>query len=188
MLLLQLRIAAAYFGIAAYRIQSMTLHSLLKLSFRGKKKSDLKGIHYQTYNFIVMALEICLLTSFLILLKECLVGLTEDFGKPQVKLMHIRRYYNCLVSDFAQLSPVSDEDLYNPFPCISTTLMGFSAYQLFRQIVRPEQNQTLTDSKEGRFRQLLVKLRDDNSALEDWKILLERNISFFKKIDRDTVK
>ena len=74
MLMLQLSLATAYFSIAAHRIQSVTLYSLLKLSLH--------------VNCIPKAFRYLLADKILILVEKCSVRLTEDFGKPQVELMH----------------------------------------------------------------------------------------------------
>ena len=42
--------------------------------------------------------------------------------------------------------------------------------------------------KEDSFNKLIVRLRDDDSTMEDRNVLLEENISFFKTIHSDKIK
>ena len=66
--------------------------------------------------------------------------------------------------------------------------MGYSAYQLFTQVVRLELNQRVSYPREDSFSQLLIRSRDGDSTINDRNALLERSITFFKETDSDTIK
>jgi len=84
-----------------------------------------------------------------------------------------------LVGNFGQLPPVLDEPIYSQIPRrdpLSTD--GISAYRSFREVYKLDivQRQLGESEEQRNFRDLLLRLRDGESTLEDWNLLATRFI------------
>ena len=89
-----------------------------------------------------------------------------------------------LVGDIAQLPPVMDQVLYHKKPKDEIATAGFSVYNSFETVVRLTENQRAkgNDADQKRFRTTLLNLRNGDSTLDDWKLLLTRIPSNLKNI------
>ena len=173
-------IVTSFFGIAAFNINGVTLHSLLKLPIRGVRNYDLKGPALSNLQMRLKDVKYIIIDEFSVIGQNmfgwidkrcCQVtgSLEETFGGISV----------ILVGDIAQLPPVSDKPLYHPVPINSTALMGYYAYQKFTTVVKLQQNQRVTNQTQNHFKNMLIRLRDGESSLEDWRLLLEKNVHKF---------
>ncbi len=81
-----------------------------------------------------------------------------------------------LVGDIAQLPPISDTVLYHKKPTGDTSLQGFRNYNNFKVVVKLNTNQQVNAFEEEKFRAVQIRLQNDESTLEDWKILQSRSI------------
>ena len=88
-------------------------------------------------------------------------------------------YSLILVGDLAQLPPVSDKSLYHSLPENTTALMGHLAYRKIETVVKLTQNQRVTNHDKDGFRQFLIRLRDGDSTIADWKLLCSCNVGNF---------
>ena len=84
---------------------------------------------------------------------------------------------SCLLfGDFGQLPPVMDLPLYTKTSRTALSDLGSSCYQLFDQAVVLNQvmRQSGQDHNQVMFRDILMRLRNSQVTLDDWKILMHR--------------
>ena len=173
-------IVASYFGIAAYNISGVTLHSLLHLPIRGRNSCELKGR-------VLSKLQLRLANVRYIVIDEFSVIGQKMFGWIDRRLRQASGltdvlfggYSLILVGDLAKLPPVSDKPLYHSLPENTTALMGHLAYRKIETVVKLTQNQRVTNHDQDGFRQFLIRLRDGDSTIADWKLLCSRNVGSF---------
>lgn len=170
---------SAFFGIAAFNISGKTLHSLLKLPIRGKHQCELKG------TALLRVQEAFSDVPYLIIDEYSVIG-QALFGWIDRRCRQVTGYLDIpfgglnviLVGDPAQLPPVGDNVLNYPFPSNSVSTQGYLAYQLFKTVVKLEVNQRslgqIQEQKE--FRDILINLRNGESTVDDWKLLLTRKV------------
>ena len=84
-----------------------------------------------------------------------------------------------LTGDPAQLLPVAASPLYNKNTKRVMQQLGLNAYQLFKNVVELKQivrQQNINNCpKQKHFIELLGRLRNAESTIDDWKLLCERN-------------
>ena len=79
-----------------------------------------------------------------------------------------------VIGDPAQLPPVADRPLYRAKPSGVIGEQGHLAYLMFDKVVKLSQNQRVQGSKPEQvsFKELLERLRNGDSTMEDWQLLL----------------
>ena len=157
-------------GKAAFNINGVTVHSLLKLPVGSRGNKDLAG-------------------QSLIRLQESLSGIYSMLGQTMFGWVdrRFKQASGCnnkllgnksviLCGDPAQLPPVADKPLYHAIPANSIGKQGYLTYQMFDKEVKLNINQRVQgDSPEQiEFRELLLRLRKGDSTVSDWKLLLTR--------------
>ena len=93
-----------------------------------------------------------------------------------------------LTGDNGQLPPVGDKPLFHSKPSNDIGQQGFIAYSnkvLFNKVVKLTKNQRVTgiESSQQSFRDLLARLRNGQSTIDDWKKILDRQPSKVKNLD-----
>ena len=180
-LLLQLHLmVAAPTGVAAFNIDGHTLHSLLSLPIRGEFK-DLEGERLtklqQSFSEI----------KYVIIDEMSMVG-RKIFGQVDRRLrqaypQHSNEVFggcSCLLfGDFGQLPPVMDLPLYTTDSRTELSDQGRAAYQSFQQAVVLDQvkHQAGHDPQQVKFRDILLRLRDVQVTVADWKHLMTRTLT-----------
>ena len=157
-------------GKAAFNINGVTVHSLLKLPVGSRGNKDLAG-------------------QSLIRLQESLSGIYSMLGQTMFGWVdrRFKQASGCnnkllgnksvmLCGDPAQLPPVADKPLYHAIPANSIGKQGYLTYQMFDKVVKLNINQHVQgDSPEQiEFRELLLRLRKGESTVSDWRLLLTR--------------
>ena len=81
-----------------------------------------------------------------------------------------------IVGDIAQLPPITDQVLYHNKPKSDVAVEGYCMYRKFDTVVKLQVNERArgNDREQENFRQLQMQLRNGDSTLEDWKVLLQR--------------
>ena len=178
-------IVAAFFGIAAFNVKGQTLHSLLQLPIRGKNNHDLKGPALMKLQQRLHNIKYIIIDEFSVvgqkilgwIDKRCRQGTGEielPFGGIAV----------ILVGDIAQLPPVMDKVLYHRKPNDEISTAGFAVYSSFDTVVKVTVNQRSKGDEinQKMFRTVLLNLRNGNSTLDDWNLLLTRTFSNLKNV------
>ena len=98
-----------------------------------------------------------------------------------------------LVGDVAQLPPVTDKVLYYDKPKGDIATDGFCMYHKFVDVVKLTVNERSKGSSDNQqaFRTLLINLRDGNSTIKDWNLLLTRtpnNVEHIETFKNSSVK
>ena len=95
-----------------------------------------------------------------------------------------------MMGDFGQLPPVLDLPVYSRDSRDSLSNDGLAAYMVFNEVCRlgVVQRQSGSSLEQQEFRNLLLRLRDGESTIEDWKTLSERFEENITRSDRDRFK
>ena len=172
-LLLQRQLmVAAPTGVAAFNIDGHTLHSLLSLPTRGEFK-DLEGERFTKLHQSFSEVKYVIIDEML------MVG-RKIFGQVDRRLRqafphHSHKVFggcSCLLfGDFGQLPPVMDLPLYTTDSHTELSDQGRAAYQTFQQAVVLDQVmcQTGQDPEQVKFTDILLRLRDAQITVTDWK-------------------
>ena len=176
-------------GKAAFNINGITIHSLLKLPVGAKGNKDLAGQSLIRLQERLSTIEYIIIDEYSMLGQTMLgwidrrckqaSGLSDTlFGNKSV----------ILCGDPAQLPPVADKPLYHSIPSNSIGEQGYLTHQMFDKVVKLNVNQRVQgdNPEQTKFRELLLRLRKGQSTINDWKLLLTRqpntvhNLSDFK--------
>ena len=177
-LFLQERVCvAAPTGVAAFNIAGHTLHSLLSLP----TKSDFKDLEGDRLNQLQQSLSAI---KYIIIDEMSMVGrkvLAQVDRRLRQAFPHRSQEVfggcSCLLfGDFGQLPPVMDQPLYATQSRSELSDQGITVYQSFDSAVVLDQiiRQAGDDPGQRQFRSLLLRLRDGDTTVDDWKILMSR--------------
>ena len=168
---------AAPTGVAAFIIDQRTLHSLLHLPVRGDFK-EMEGNNLQKLQDELSS------TKYLIIDEMSMVG-RNTFGMIDRRLrqaFHRKSqilFGGCsviLFGDFGQLPPVMDLPLYISVTRSDLSDQGYRAYNQFEKAFTLIQvmRQSGQDTDQIRFRDILLRLRNAETTMEDWNHLMEQ--------------
>ena len=98
-----------------------------------------------------------------------------------------------LVGDVAQLPPIGDKVLYHTKPCGDLETEGFYVYHKFGRVIKLSVNQRASgdDNSQNLFRELQINLRNGESTMQDWNMLLSRTppkVSNLQTFEKHAVK
>ena len=98
-----------------------------------------------------------------------------------------------LVGDVAQLPPIGDKVLYHTKPCGDLETEGFYVYHKFDRVVKLSINQRANgdDNSQNLHRELQINLRNGESTMQDWNMLLSRTppkVSNLQTFEKHAVK
>jgi len=160
------------FGIAAFNIRGKTLHYLLKLPIRGKRKKDLNGEPLVQIQDTFDNIEYLIIDEYSVISQSDLAWINrrckQATGQQGVPFGGINII---LFGDLGQLPPVIGSVLYSQNPNSELDYEGMLLYSLFQQVVVLDQNQRI--SCDYRFSELLDNIRDGHVTESDWKLLLQ---------------
>ena len=165
---------AAPTGVAAFNIESHTLHSLPSLPTNGEYK-DMEGerLHHMQHSFAGMQYD-----------EMSMLG-RKIFGQIDKSLCQVFPHHgdqlfggcSCLLfGDFGQLPPVMDLPLYNTVSRTALSALGSSAYQLFDCAIVLDQvmRQSEKDNDQVSFCNILLHMRESQMTEEDWQHLMKQ--------------
>ena len=168
---------AAPTGVAAFNVDGYTLHSLLSLPVKGDFK-PLEGKRLQNVQETLASVE------YIIIDEMSMVG-RKMFGQVDRQLRQV--YPNqseellggrscLLIGDWGQLPPVMDLPLYTTVSRTELSDLGSIDYHLFDRAVVLDcvMRQAGQDASQELFRSLLLRLRNAELTVEDWKHLMMR--------------
>ena len=94
---------------------------------------------------------------------------------------------------WAQLPPIGDKVLYHNKPCVDLETEGFYVYHKFDRVVKLSVNQRASgdDNSQNLFRELQINLRNGESTMKDWNMLLSRTppkVSNLQTFEKHAVK
>ena len=161
---------------AAFNVDGHTLHSLLSLP----TKIDFKGLEGDRLHQLQQSLST---TKYLIIDEMSMVG--RILGQVDRRLRQIFPHQShevfggcsCLLfGDFGQLPPVMDLPLYTTHSRSELSDQGMTAYQNCNKAIVLDQvmRQAGHDPEQVKFRNILLRLRDANVTVADWKHLMEQ--------------
>ena len=180
-------------GKASYNVKGCTLHSLLKLPIGNK------GLKRLTGQSLVKLQHNLKDTQYLLIDEFSMVG-QSMLGWIDRRCRQASGYKDdvlggksvILVGDPAQLPPVGDKCLYHSRPTSAAGEEGNFVYSLFDDVVQLDQNHRVNGCtpEQLQFKLLLTGLRNGESTIEDWQLLLSRQPSSVKNIDdyKDAVR
>ena len=175
-------IVTSYFGIAAFSIAGITLHSLLYLPIRGKNNCDLRGKPLATLQNKLLGVKYIIIDEFSVIGQKMLGWIDRRLRQASGLMDETFGGFSLiLVGDIAQLPPVLDKPLYHSVPNDTMSLMGYCAYKKINLVVKLIDNQRVTFESQDQFRQLLLRLRDGESTISDWELLSTRAIHNFDR-------
>ena len=168
---------AAPTGVAAFNVDGYTLHSLLSLPVKGDFK-PLEGKRLQTIQQMLAAVD------YIIIDEMSMVG-RKMFGQVDRRLRQVFPERSeelfggrsCLLTgDWGQLPPVMDLPLYTTVSRTELSDLGSIDYHLFDRAVVLDRvmRQAGQDARQECFRNLLLRLRNAELTVEDWKYLMTR--------------
>ena len=166
---------AAPTGVAAFNVDGYTLHSLLNLPVKGDFK-PLEGKRLQTIQQTLAAVD------YIIIDEMSMVG-RKMFGQVDRRLRQVFPERSeelfggrsCLLTgDWGQLPPVMDLPLYTTVSRTELSDLGSIEYHLFdcAVILDRVMRQAGQDAGQEHFRNLLLRLRNAELTVEDWKYLM----------------
>ena len=97
------------------------------------------------------------------------------------------------VGDVAKFPPITDKVLYYDKPKGDIATDGFCMHHKFVDVIKltvNERSKSSSDNQQG-FRTLIINLRDGNSTIKDWKLLLTRtpnNVEDIETFKNSSVK
>ena len=170
-------LVAAPTGVAAFNVDGYTLHSLLSLPIRGDFK-PLEGKRLQTIQQTLSGVD------YIIVDEMSMVG-RKTFGQVDRRLRQVfparseELFGGCsflLFGDWGQLPPVMDLPLYTTVSRTELSDLGSANYHLFDRAVALDRvmRQAGQDADQELFRNLLLRLRNGESSVGDWKQLMKR--------------
>ena len=170
-------------GTAAFMINGVTLHSLLKLPVNNNNSKDIPDLHGEALQELqqkftdieLIAIDeksmMGLFRLYTIHKRLCEAkGVTLPFGGVAIILM----------GDFAQLPPVLDTPMYSPPEKVRKTFVlttALSLFKLFEKTVVLDQIMRQQGDDQKDFRDLLSKLSEGKFGKKDWEKLKERDLN-----------
>ena len=165
---------SAMFGIAAFNVKGKTLHYLLKLPIRGKRKKELNGEPLAQIQDLFERIKYLIIDEYSVISQSDFAWINrrckQATGQQDMPFGGINII---LFGDLGQLPPVIGSVLYSKSPNTELDCEGMFLYSLFQQVFVLEQNQRISgDASNYRFSQLLDNVRDGQVTETDWKLLL----------------
>ena len=171
-------------GVAAFNINGITVHSALSIPIIAKdldiNGERLKQLQNRLQDVIYVIID-----------EKSMVGRrmlrTIDMRLRQAFFEHSNEPFGgrpiILSGNFGQLPPVLDLPMYANVPRDPLSNNGLAAYSQFKEAYKLDvaQRQSGNTKEQQDFRDLLLRLRNGESVLDDWKVLSTR---FEGKINR----
>lgn len=162
-------------GKAAYNIQGVTIHSLLKLPVGPRGNKDLTGQNLSRLQESLKDVKYIIIDEYS-MLGQVTFGwidkrhkqITGNGDQPFGGISLL------LTGDPGQLLRVAENPLYHAKPNNDMKEQGFVAYRMFEKVIKLTVNQRVqgADLNQVKFRELLLRLRRGESTIDDWNLLL----------------
>ena len=169
-------------GKAAFNIQGITIHSLLKLPVGVRNQKELSGESLCRLQQTLRGIDYIIIDEYS-MLGQVAFGWVDRRCRQATGLgdKMFGRMSLILVGDPGQLPPVADKPLYHAKPSNDIGLQGCIAYMMFDKVVKLTVNQRVhgASNEQSQFRDLLQRLRLGQSTVKDWNMLLTRQPSNF---------
>ena len=172
-------------GKAAYNIQGVTIHSLLKLPVGPRGNNDLKG------QSLIRLQESLKDVKYIVIDEYSMLG-QATFGWIDRRCKQITGNCNLpfggvsliLTGDPGQLPPVADKPLYHAKPGCNIKEQGHLGYKMFDKVIKLTVNRRVqgAEMSQVKFCELLKRLRRGKSTTDDWKLLLTRQPANVKNL------
>ena len=173
-------------GKASYNVKGSTLYSLLRLPVGSKACKELSGQSLIRLQTNLDNKEYLLIDEFSMLGQSMMGWIDRRCRQASgFKDTILGGKSVILVGDPAQLPPVGDKCLYHSHPSSDVGQEGHFVYKMFDKVVLLRQNHRVTGctSQQDTFKDLLARLRNGKSTVEDWHLLLTRQPSDVQNID-----
>jgi len=166
-------------GVAAFNINGATIHSMLSIPITNDKKVELNSISLKQLQERLQDV------SYVIIDEKSMVGrrmlgLIDKRLRQAFPEKNNETFGGCSIimfGDFGQLPPVSDLPMYVKSVSSDTlTNSGLAAYKQFNEVYELDivQRQSGESEEQRNFRDILLRLRDGDSSLDNWKALTKR--------------
>ena len=165
---------------AAFNINGVTVHSLLKLPVGSRGNKNLAGQNLIRLRESLHEIDYIIIDEFS-MLGQVIFGWIDRHLKQssglQDKLLGNKSVILC--GDPAQLPPVADKPLYHAIPTNDVGEQDYLTYKMFDNVVKLNVNQHVQghNPEQTCFRDLLLRSRKGESTVDDWKLLLTRQLS-----------
>ena len=177
-------------GVAAFNINGTTIHSTLSLPIINNKKFELEG------NQLKQLQERLANVIYLIIDEKSMVGRRMlaliDLRLRQAFPEHKNEAFGgrsiILFGDFGQLPPVLDLPMYtNNISNDTRSNDGMAGYKEFREVYKLDivQRQSGDNEEQQGFRDILLRLREGESNLNDWQKLSSRFEENLSRAERE---
>jgi ATP-dependent DNA helicase PIF1 len=175
-------------GVAAFNINGSTIHSTLSIPIMNDKKYELNSIRLKQLQERLQNV------SYFIIDEKSMVGrrmlgiidmrLRQAF--PENKNEPFGGRSIILFGDFGQLPPVLDLPMYtNNASRDESSNNGLVAYKQFKEVYELEQVHRQSGTEQQEFKDILLRLREGETNINDWKILAKRFDENLNRIERD---
>ena len=176
-------------GKAAFNIQGVTIHSLLKLPVGISNKKDLSGEGLCRLQETLNGIEYIVIDEYS-MLGQNTFGWIDRRCRQATGSLH--RLFGgkslILFGDPGQLPPVGDKPLYHSHPTNEIGEQGYFAYIMFDKVIELTVNQRVCGEsiQQCIFRDLLFRLRNGETTQNDWKLLMTRSPSNASNVSQFT--
>ncbi|CAB4412397.1 unnamed protein product [Rhizophagus irregularis] len=166
-------------GVAAFNINGSTIHSTLSIPIRNSKNLELdsrrlKQLQERLKKVIYLIIDEKSMVRHRIL-AVIDVRLRQAFPENSKEPFGGRSII--LLGDFGQLPPVLDVPMFSKNTSVDgNSNKGIAAYKHIREVFKLDVilRQTGNSNEQKEFRDILLRMRDRESSLDDWKILSTR--------------
>ena len=178
-------VVTATTGKAAFNINGITIHSLLKLPISKISQKDLSGSSLESLQQDLLPVDYIIIDEYS-MLGQTMMGWIDRRCRQATALKD--KLFGgksiILIGDNTQLPPVGDKPLYHNKPSNPVAVQGSLAYKLFDKVVVLDENQRVRgkEAEQTLFRGILSRLRNGESSIDDWKVLLTRQPSVLPNI------
>ena len=167
-------------GKAAFNIQCVTIHSLLKLPVGVYGNKDLSGESLCRLQDALNGIE------YIVIDEYSMLG-QSTFGWIDRRCRQVTGFLDKLLGgkslilfgDPGQLPPVGDKPLFHSQPSSEIGKQGYFAYMMFDKVIKLKENQRVSGVTEEQiaFRDFLFRLRNGETTSDDWQLLMTRQPS-----------
>ena len=174
-------------GKAAYNIDGVTIHSLLKLPITQLLERDLTGQALLDLQSKLLGIHYIFIDEYSMLGQKALGWIDRRCRQSSgAKERLFGGKSIILIGDPAQLPPVCAKPLYHAKPSNPVGEQGYYAYMMFTNVVTLSVNQRVkgSDPEQIVFRDFLLRLRHGETTKEDWQLLLTRQPSCATNLDQ----
>ena len=173
-------------GKAAYNINGITIHSLLKLPLSKRMSKSLTGEALMTLQKKLGLVKYIIIDEYSMLGQKTLAWIDRRCRQATGKVNDVFGGISIiLVGDPAQLPPVADKPLYHSSPDDTLSEEGFYAYSMFTKVIKLDRNMRVfgLPFEQKQFLDLLSSLRNGLCSEREWNLILSRQPTAIKNLE-----